>query len=181
MTFKASIPLILLPLVLSGCQAGSVSSVSSASPGFLSSAPIHAVGTTQDSSTQTLPDGTVRTVTTSTSGGFAFSFNSGGGMPTISNPLSFAGRWEIKSNFAKSCQLQLGTLAMGQNYQAQRSGFCMPGFDRVTQWSVLGNQMLLLDAQGQVRGRLSSDGSGGFTGTFDDGVFSPETVTMRRV
>ena len=162
----------MLALALAACQGGSYSTL----PSHGGLTPLSS-GRSETRS-ETLADGTVRTVTTSSDGAFSFSFGSGGTPPY--SALAYAGRWEIRSNFGKSCTLELGTAAAGSHYQVQRSGYCTSGFDTVTQWSALGGQLLLLDAQGRVRGRLSSDGAGSFSGTFDDGVFSPEAVTMRR-
>ena len=162
----------LLALTLAACQGGSYSTL----PNHGSTVPLSS--SRSETRSETLADGTTRTVTTSSDGTFSFSFGSAGA-PSYS-ALAYAGRWEIRSNFGKSCTLELGTTAAGSNYQAQRSGFCTSGFDKVAQWSAVGGQLLLLDAQGLVRGRLTSDGAGGFSGAYDDGVFSPEAVTLRR-
>lgn len=181
---KAAV-IFTLALGLAACEttSGTGSTAgSNAGTAMGSTAPFATQTSASQTRTETLADGTVRTVTTSSDGGFSFSFNSGGtSAPGGFAPLSYAGSWQLKNDYAKSCTLNLGTSRTGQYYQASKSGFCAMGFDKVAAWSVSGNQLFLLDAQGQVRGRLTADGSGAFSGTYDDGVFSPERVTLRRI
>lgn len=95
--------------------------------------------------------------------------------------LPLAGQWILSGELGRRCALNLTATPSGQFYQAMPAGVCSAGFDRVVAWSQGNGQIFLFDAQGQLRGRLFPDGSGGFAGNFDDGVTASELVTFRRL
>lgn len=167
---------VLLAVALAGCETtGGSISPSTASPRT------SMIGETR---TSTSSDGVVQTMTRAADGGFSFAIHSAdaGTGPAWrgSLPMAYAGRWEISSSFGKSCALSLGTAPSGTGYEAKKAGFCTGGFDTIAVWAMSGSQLLLLDAAGHVRGRLSPDGHDAFAGTFEDGVFAPEAVKLRR-
>jgi len=131
-------------------------------------------GTTQDSQqvrTETLADGTVRTTTTTTSLGVSI------GQP---DPLAFSGNWRLASSFGKTCALDLRPVRAGSFYEARANGFCNMGFDKIAAWSPSGQNIVLLSAGGSVMAQLAPNGSGGYAGSFADGSFAPEAVTLSR-
>lgn len=92
-----------------------------------------------------------------------------------------AGMWELRNSAGETCQVNLSTTPSGTSFVAAPAGICSMGFGTVAAWSEANGQLFLFDSRGALLGRFFPDGAGGFTGTFGDGVFSPQGATMRRL
>lgn len=119
------------------------------------------------------PAGSLPSTAPSTVGGMA-------GAGTVA-AVGSAGMWELRNSVGETCQVNLSTTPSGASYVAAPAGVCSMGFGTVAAWSEANGQLFLFDSRGGLLGRFFPDGAGGFTGTFGDGVFSPQGATMRRL